>query len=126
MFNGAGLTLNINGSNILIKNNTISEYENGNYYVTYNAGTMNINLYGDNPTFEMSENKTAEKNELTADIYLDNRSSKLNFINNSNDKAIIRLENGIGGKGFITFKNGNGHNGSFEVKSKRIEANNYK
>ena len=129
LFNNIYSTLNINGSNILIKNNIISIYNYGdyeNYYAIYNNGIININLYGDNPTFKMSKNKTTEGNEkLTADI-LDYIDSKLNFINNSNKEAIIKLGNGIKGEGFITFKNNGDKNGSFEVElgSMGIEAKN--
>ena len=128
LYNNYSSTLNINGSNISIKNNTISGDENKNYYAIYNAGTMNINLYynnDNNPTFEISGNKTTKADKkLTEDIYL-GEDSKLNFINNSNKKAIIKLGNGIKGKGFITFENNdNNENGSFKLKNTYIEANN--
>ena len=115
---------NINASNISIKNNEIS----GCYFIynaVYNAGTMNINLYGNNPTFEISGNKAGEENKkLTADIFLD-KDSKLNFVNHSNNEATIILENGIKGKGSVIFKNEDSKNGSFklELGSAGIEAN---
>ena len=115
---------NINASNISIKNNEIS----GCYFIynaVYNAGTMNINLYGNNPTFEISGNKDGEENKkLTADIFLD-KDSKLNFVNHSNNEATIILENGIKGKGSVIFKNEDSKNGSFklELGSAGIEAN---
>ena len=115
---------NINASNISIKNNEIS----GCYFIynaVYNAGTMNINLYGNNPTFEISGNKAGEENKkLTADIFLD-KDSKLNFVNHSNNEATIILENGIKGKGSVIFKNEDSKNGSFklELGSASIEAN---
>ena len=115
---------NINASNISIKNNEIS----GCYFIynaVYNAGTMNINLYGNNPTFEISGNKAGEENKkLTADIFLD-KDSKLNFVNHSNNEATIILENGIKGKGSVIFKNKDSKNGSFklELGSAGIEAN---
>ena len=89
---------------------------------------MNINLYynnDNNPTFEISGNKTTKADKkLTEDIYL-GEDSKLNFINNSNKKATIKLGNGIKGKGFITFENNdNNENGSFKLKNTYIEANN--
>ena len=118
LFNIAESTLNINGSNILIKDNIIS-----NYYVIHNKGIININLYGDNPTFKMLENKTAEGNKkLTVDIYLYGTKSKLNFINNSDNEAIIELGNGIKGVGSVTFENRNGYNGSFTLKNIDLEA----
>ena len=115
---------NINASNISIKNNEIS----GCYFIynaVYNAGTMNINLYGNNPTFEISGNKAGEENKkLTADIFLD-KDSKLNFVNHSNNEATIILENGIKGKCSVIFKNEDSKNGSFklELGSAGIEAN---
>ena len=128
MYNNYSSILNINGSNISIRNNTISKYKDENYYAIYNAGTMNINLYynnDNNPTFEISGNKTTKADKkLTEDIYL-GEDSKLNFINNSNKKAIIKLGNGIKGKGSVTFKNNdNNENGSFKLKNTYIEANN--
>ena len=129
LYNNYSSILNINGSNISIRNNTISKYKDENYYAIYNAGTMNINLYYNNdynnPTFEISGNKTTKADKkLTEDIYL-GEDSKLNFINNSNDEVKIKLENGIGGKGFITFENNdNNENGSFKLKNTYIEANN--
>ena len=125
LFNITESTLNINGSNISIKNNTISGDENENYYAIYNYGIININLYGNKPIFKMSGNRAAEADKkLTADIYLDDIDSELNFINNSNKKAIIKLGNCIGDKGFVTFKNSeNNKNGSFKVENTYIEAN---
>ena len=87
---------------------------------------MNINLYSDNPTFEMSGNKALEENKKLIDIYLDD-ASELNFINNSDNEATIKLGNGIKGKGSVTFKNNDDNeNGSFKLELGRagIEAKN--
>ena len=126
LYNNYSSILNINGSNILIKDNIISKYKNKNYYAIYNYGTININLYGDKPIFEMSGNKAAEAGKkLTADIYLKNIGLKLNFVNNSNNEATIKLGNGIRDKGYVTFKNSeNNKNGSFKVENTYIEAKN--
>ena len=107
------------------------KYEDEEYYAIYNEGTtININLYGNNPLFEVSKNKKGnieqnikQNEKLTADIYLKNKNSELNFINNSDNEAIIELGNGIKGEGFITFKNENGYNGSFKLENIDIEAN---
>ena len=110
------------------------KYEDEEYYAIYNEGTtININLYGNNPLFEVSKNKKGnieqnikQNEKLTADIYLKNKNSELNFINNSDNEATIELGNGIKGEGFITFKNDGDKNGSFEVEleSMGIEAKN--
>ena len=111
------------------------KYEDEEYYAIYNEGTtININLYGNNPLFEVSKNKKGnieqnikQNEKLTADIYLKNKNSELNFINNSDNEATIKLGNGIKGKGSVTFKNNDDNeNGSFEVElgSMGIEAKN--
>ena len=65
------------------------------------------------------------KEGLSENINLKSNDSGLSFINNSNKKAIIKLGNGIKGKGFITFENNdNNENGSFKLKNTYIEANN--
>lgn len=105
-------TLNLNGKSIIITNNTISPaiiLENNNKVehlyssVFYNGGVletkMNINLYGTNPSFVLINNQATTGrvgiyNTGVVDIILVNN-SQLNFINNSNSKALIKLEHGI-------------------------------
>ena len=124
----------VNGQLKITSKEITYKYEDEEYYAIYNEGTtININLYGNNPLFEVSKNKKGnieqnikQNEKLTADIYLKNKNSKLNFINNSDNEAIIELWNGIKGEGFITFKNNGDKNGSFEVElgSMGIEAKN--
>ena len=124
----------VNGQLKITSKEITYKYEDEEYYAIYNEGTtININLYGNNPLFEVSKNKKGnieqnikQNEKLTADIYLKNKNSELNFINNSDNEATIELGNGIKGEGFITFKNNGDKNGSFEVElgSMGIEAKN--
>ena len=83
LFNITESTLNINGSNISIKNNTISGDENKNYYAICNVGTMNINLYynnDNNPTFEISGNKTTKADKKLTAILIMKQQSNLEMV----------------------------------------------
>ena len=89
----------VNGQLKITSKEITYKYEDEEYYAIYNEGTtININLYGNNPLFEVSKNKKGnieqnikQNEKLTADIYLKNKNSKLNFINNSDNEAIIEL-----------------------------------
>ena len=57
------------------------------------------------------------KEGLSENINLKSNDSGLSFINNSDNEATIKLENGIADGGSVTFKNNdNNENGSFKVE----------
>ena len=148
-------TLNLNGKNISITNNTISpafkfdDNEGHKYSVIFeNKKTLNIGLYGDNPSFTLANNGMTENSNDKrvigiAMITSDRNGPQLNFKNNSNTEAKITLEHDIRSFYFdnsdkkfktnndninstITFKNSEGNNnGSFSINlgTNLIEAN---
>ena len=74
--------IDFKANQIIIKNNNLNttRYYSDYYAIIRNLGTMNFNLYGDNPLFELSSNKINSENMIYG-IRLNGENGKLNFIN---------------------------------------------
>ena len=110
--------IDFKANQIIIKNNNLNTtgYYSDYYAMIKSARTMNFNLYGDNPIFEMSNNKINSEN-MTYGIRCNGENGKLNFINHLNSKARVILDSSIVGYGNnnIFFKNEGDSKGNFEI-----------
>ena len=115
---GKNSIIDFKANQIIIKNNNLNttRYYSDYYAIIRNLGTMNFNLYGDNPLFELSSNKINSENMIYG-IRLNGENGKLNFINHLNSKARVILDSSIVGYGNnnIFFKNEGDSKGNFEI-----------
>ena len=103
-YNSKGGTITFSGKNINIQDNEITPTFELSGFIDkysisiYNEGKISINLYGENSSFGLSNNKTTEKTDNVFGVLMinDNISEpSIDFINNSNNTAKIKLHHDI-------------------------------
>lgn len=115
-------SLTLSGKVITIMNNDITptfkfdtNSDDKYSFIIGNAKTMNINLYGDNPSFILANNKMTEGSDGKGVIGIIN-SSEVNFTNYSNSEAKVILGHDIRDDGdnisIVNFRNGTKEDGS--------------
>ena len=149
-YNSKGGTITFSGKNINIQDNEItpafklSDFIDKYSISIYNEGKISINLYGENPSFGLSNNTTTEKTDNVFGVLMinDNISEpSIDFVNNSNKTAKIKLHHDIrsfyisndnniykeanGINSVFVLKNEIGYNGNFELEigTSMIEVN---
>ena len=150
-YNSKGGTITFSGKNINIQNNEITPTFELSGFIDkysisiYNEGKISINLYGENPSFGLSNNTTTGKTDNVFVVLMINNNElpkpSIDFINNSNNTAKIKLHHDIRSfyisndndnyqkaneiNSVFVLKNEIGHNGSFElgIGTSMIEVN---
>ena len=149
-YNSKEGTIKFSGKNINIQNNEITPTFELSGFIDkysisiYNKGKISINLYGENPSFGLSNNTTTGKTDNVFGVLMinDNISEpRIDFVNNSDNTAKIKLHHDIRSfyisndnniyqkvneiNSVFVLKNEIGHNGSFELEigTSMIEVN---
>ena len=150
-YNSKGGTITFSGKNINIQNNEITPTFELSGFIDkysisiYNEGKISINLYGENPSFGLSNNTTTGKTDNVFGVLMINNNElpkpSIDFINNSNNTAKIKLHHDIRSfyisndndiyqkaneiNSVFVLKNEIGYNGNFELEigTSMIEVN---